>query len=57
MRKNSQETVRSHLQERQWLINLGGGNIVEGVKNLIERINTEQVRDSNYSKGTIKRSK
>lgn len=36
MKKDSNIAVRSHSQERQWLVDLGKGNLVDGVKNLIQ---------------------
>ncbi len=36
MSRNTDFDVRGHSQEREWLLTLGGGNIIEGVRNLIE---------------------
>lgn len=36
MSKNSKLTIRSHAEERQWLLDLGEGNIVKGVRTLIK---------------------
>ena len=36
MSKESKLAIRSHAEERQWLINLGEGNIVKGVRTLIQ---------------------
>lgn len=41
MAKNSSITVRSHSEEREWLRSLGDGNIVEGVRHLIEQSKEE----------------
>lgn len=41
MAKNSSLTVRSHSEEREWLRNLGDGNIVEGVRHLIQQSKEE----------------
>lgn len=38
MAKNSRIDVRLHDQEREWLLNLGGGNIVDGVRNLVRQM-------------------
>jgi hypothetical protein len=37
MGKNSQLLVRSHAQEREWLLHLGDGNIIAGVQYLIRQ--------------------
>jgi hypothetical protein len=39
MGKNTQLVVRSHAQEREWLLRLGDGNIVAGVRSLIQQAN------------------
>jgi hypothetical protein len=31
------QTIRSHSQERQWLLNLGQGDLVKGVRSLVEQ--------------------
>ena len=36
MSKKQDVTVRSHGEEREWLLILGNGNILEGVRYLIE---------------------
>lgn len=36
MTKDNKRAIRSHWQEREWLLSLGKGNIVEGVRNLIQ---------------------
>jgi hypothetical protein len=38
MAKNKDVDVRLHSQEREWLRNLGGGDLVEGVQNLIRQL-------------------
>lgn len=35
MGQNMQIMIRSHTQEREWLLRLGDGNIVAGVQKLI----------------------
>ncbi len=39
--KNSE--VRGHSQEKEWLLNLGNGDIVEGAQSLIRQLMTDQV--------------
>lgn len=46
MAKNTQITVRSHSEEREWLLSLGDGNIVEGVRHLIEQSKEETTSSS-----------
>ena len=36
MGKDSKLTIRSHAEERQWLLDLGEGNIVKGVRTLVK---------------------
>ncbi|MEW5959870.1 MAG: hypothetical protein AB1801_19265 [Chloroflexota bacterium] len=36
MSKDSKLAIRSHAEERQWLIDLGEGNIIKGVRTLIQ---------------------
>jgi hypothetical protein len=38
--KNSE--VRGHSQEKEWLLNLGNGDIVEGAQSLIRQLMTDQ---------------
>jgi hypothetical protein len=38
MSRNKNSEVRPHLQEREWLRSLGGGDIVEGAQNLIKQL-------------------
>ena len=42
MKKDNKFATRSHLDERNWLINLGNGSLVEAVRLLIERAKEEQ---------------
>jgi hypothetical protein len=55
MGKDSKASVRSHLQERQWLIDLGNGNILEGVKQLLSQLKGEPWQKDNYSGSRKKR--
>ena len=41
MKKDNKFTTRSHLDERNWLMSLGNGNLVEAVRILIERAKEE----------------
>jgi len=53
MGKNNNYDVRGHSQEREWLQNLGGGSLVDGVRNLIENMKDQHGSDDYYyySKG------
>nr|BAL57571.1 hypothetical protein HGMM_F51E07C16 [uncultured Chloroflexota bacterium] len=42
MAKNAKTAVRLHSQEREWLLSLGNGNIVEGVHTLIQEVKKER---------------
>lgn len=44
MDKQEKKMVRSHSQEREWLRDRGNGNIVEGVRSLIEESRTKTKR-------------
>ncbi|MBN1991908.1 MAG: hypothetical protein JW953_04345 [Anaerolineae bacterium] len=47
MGKNAKLAVRLHSQEREWLLSLGNGNIVEGVRNLVQQAKEKQfIRDN-----------
>jgi hypothetical protein len=49
MSKNTNLEVRLHRQEREWLLNLGQGNIIEGVRNLIQQAKDKQeLRRNDY---------
>lgn len=41
MKKDNKFATRSHLDERNWLMNLGHGNLIEAVRLLIERAKEE----------------
>jgi hypothetical protein len=41
MGKSTPIMVRSHAQEREWLLRLGDGNIVAGVRSLIQQAKEE----------------
>ena len=49
MGKDTKLDVRIHSQEREWLLNLGGGNIVEGVRHLIEDLKDKRAGADGYS--------
>ena len=42
MRKAKNSEVRGHSQEKEWLLNLGNGDIVEGAQSLIRQLMTDQ---------------
>lgn len=48
MGKNAKLAVRLHSQEREWLLSLGNGSILEGVRNLIEQVKEKQLTRDNY---------
>ncbi len=50
MNKNAKLEVRLHSQEREWLLNLGNGNILEGIRNLIEQAKDRQLLRDDYLK-------
>lgn len=50
MFKKSDANVREHSEEREWLLNLGQGNLIAGVQNLLQQMAEEQA-ESNYRKG------
>jgi hypothetical protein len=58
MGKHAKLAVRQHSQEREWLLRLGNGNIVEGVRNLIEQAKERRLlRDDYYPKEKSGKSK
>ncbi|MFN8453429.1 MAG: hypothetical protein U0401_01960 [Anaerolineae bacterium] len=50
MVKNTQVTVRSHSEEREWLLSLGDGNIVEGVRHLIRQSRENEAANSDSNR-------
>jgi hypothetical protein len=46
--KNNQE-VRDHAKERDWLMDLGDGDLVEGVHYLIEQLQDNKEWSEDYS--------
>jgi hypothetical protein len=56
MAKDSPSTVRSHTQEREWLLSLGDGNIVAGVRSLIQQAK-EKAANHETAKEKDKRGK
>ena len=48
MAKKYNIDVRKHSEEREWLLNLGGGNIIEGVQHLIQEMSDKRAKDSYY---------
>jgi len=57
MSKDSKLTIRSHAEERQWLLDLGGGNIVKGVRTLIKYGRGEPAEQNGSHKGKAEKSK
>ena len=58
MSNNKKLAVRLHSQEREWLLNLGNGNMLEGVRNLVQQAKEKQLtRDDYYLKGKGRKSK
>ena len=57
MSKSTKLAVRLHSQEREWLLNLGNGNILEGVRNLVQQAKEKQLARDDYLKGKSGRSK
>jgi hypothetical protein len=47
--KNKDRVVRSHNEEREWLLKLGGGDLVEGVKNLARQLKGPHLADRKRS--------
>lgn len=47
MGKRNKVDVRLHEQEREWLQNLGGGNIVEGAKSVIQELSLKASENDN----------
>ena len=48
MAKKLNIDVRVHSEEREWLLNLGGGNIIEGVQHLIQEMSDKRLKDDYY---------
>ena len=42
MGKTKNSEVRGHSQEKEWLLHLGNGDIVEGAQSLIRQLMTDQ---------------
>jgi hypothetical protein len=57
MAKDAQGTVRSHSQEREWLLSLGDGNIVAGVRSLIQQAKGESTASDDSLKEKDKKRK
>lgn len=57
MVKETTGTVRSHAQEREWLLSLGNGNIVAGVRSLIQETKKGSGASNETAKGKPKKSK
>jgi len=48
MKRNTRHAVRSHMQEREWLLKLGHGNLVNGVQQLLREAERERRRGGYY---------
>ena len=58
MAKNTKLEVRLHAQEREWLLSLGNGNIIEGVRNLVEQAKEKRtLKDDYYLRGKRRKSR
>lgn len=56
MAKNNKQSIRSHSQERQWLVNLGKGNLVEGVRSLVQQNQQGSSARNGHHKGHRRKS-
>ena len=56
MFKKSKESVRDHSEEREWLTDLGGGNLVAGVQLLLRQM-AEKKAEKEYLKEERRRWK
>ena len=56
MFKKSKENVRDHSEEREWLTDLGGGNLVAGVQLLLRQL-AEKKAEKEYLKEERRRWK
>ncbi len=54
MNQDSKAAIRSHSQEREWLLNLGNGNIVTGVRQLVKQKKEKPSRASAAPQGKNK---
>ena len=57
MGKDKKAVVRSHAQERDWLLSLGNGNIIAGVRSLIGQTKEEQSGGKGSVKGKEEKAK
>jgi hypothetical protein len=57
MGKNTKIAVRSHSQEREWLLRLGKGDIFVGVQNLIQQERGDLWGKNNCSTSKREKSK
>ena len=49
MGKDTKLEVRLHTQEREWLQNLGGGSLMDGLRNLIEDLKDKNAGQDDYN--------
>ena len=57
MSKENSGAVRSHSQEREWLLRLGDGNIVESVRQIIRLFKGDSSGESNFAKSQESKKK
>ena len=54
MFKKKNTKVREHLEEREWLVDLGEGNLVAGVRQLIQQMEEQQSRKDSPKRKKVK---
>ena len=54
MFKKKNIKVREHSEEREWLVDLGEGNLVAGVRQLIQQMEEQQSRKDNPKRKKVK---
>ncbi len=55
MKRDTRYAVRSHMQEREWLLRLGRGNLVNGVQQLLREAERERRMGYYYSRRRSRR--
>lgn len=54
MFKKKNTKVREHSEEREWLVDLGEGNLVAGVRQLIQQMEEQQSRKNSPKRKKVK---
>jgi hypothetical protein len=54
MFKQKNIKVREHSEEREWLVDLGEGNLVAGVRQLIQQMEEQQSRKDSPKRKKVK---